>query len=70
MSENTLDPNVLNYEQMTPAERKLAAEMERDLRNAVAFGKALDQIFAPLKFKEPEKNQRGETIEDELARDL
>jgi hypothetical protein len=60
MSENTLDPNVLAFEQMTPAEKKLVEEMDRDLRNAAAFGKLMDNIFAPLKFQEPEAEDEVE----------
>jgi hypothetical protein len=60
MSENTLDPNVLAFEQMTPAEKKLVEEMDRDLRNAAAFGKMLDKIFEPLKFQKPEAEDEVE----------
>jgi hypothetical protein len=30
------------------AEAKFQAELDRDLRNAAAFGKMMDAIFAPL----------------------
>jgi hypothetical protein len=60
MSENTLDPNVLDFEKLTPAEKKLVEEMQRDLKNAATFGKMLDKIFAPLKFQEPEAEDEVE----------
>jgi hypothetical protein len=32
----------------TPAEEKFIEEMNRDFRNAAAFGKLMDGIFAPI----------------------
>jgi hypothetical protein len=55
MSENTLDPEVMEFEKkFKSAEEKLIEEMDRDLRNAAAFGKLFDKIFEPLKFQESE----------------